>query len=114
MEQCPCSLVPLPLRDCLTGCAACILQVVDGEILDRARAEDGRDGSTGLVIVRAGLRSARTSYTLPASCSLLRPAGISLKQAFETVLAGVRVQAACCGRRMRATAALCLREARAP
>lgn len=30
------------------------LQVVDGEILDRARAEEGRDGSTGLVIVRAG------------------------------------------------------------
>ncbi|KAK9845926.1 hypothetical protein WJX81_006154 [Elliptochloris bilobata] len=28
--------------------------VVDGEILDRARAEDGRDGSTGLVVVRTG------------------------------------------------------------
>jgi hypothetical protein len=37
------------------GCAAA--QVVDGEILDRARAEDGRDGSTGLVVVRAGARA---------------------------------------------------------
>lgn len=49
------------LHACLTGCATCILQVVDGEILDRARAEDGRDGSTGLVIVRAGVRSTLVS-----------------------------------------------------
>lgn len=43
------SLSATPLRRSLCQVKVCCthLQVVDGEILDRARAEDGRDGSTG-------------------------------------------------------------------